>query len=200
MTHSPRASVAGDYAPFAGAAIGQQAGAVTAGVLAGAVATVPALLLRSADRIALAVTDPLRRTKVRWHFVLAVAWRAATLSSSRATHETPVRGSEGRGRGQAEGSAGRPPSHSFSRLLHSSSHSSSDVQLANQLVLYDLIFSRTIWRLYDGAKGLVMWYWHTWPGSSRRPVPAGSAGAVKRPRLGHSRYIGQYPIVTFQYS
>jgi hypothetical protein len=25
--------------------------------------------------------------------------------------------------------------------------------------LYDATFSRTVWRLYDGAKGLVVWYY-----------------------------------------
>jgi hypothetical protein len=26
------------------------------------------------------------------------------------------------------------------------------------VALYDSTFSRTVWRLYNGAKGLVMWY------------------------------------------
>ena len=29
--------------------------------------------------------------------------------------------------------------------------------------LYYSTFSRTVWRLYDGAKGLVMWYCLGWP-------------------------------------
>jgi hypothetical protein len=30
--------------------------------------------------------------------------------------------------------------------------------IAAIIALYDSTFSRTVWRLYGGAKGLVMWY------------------------------------------
>jgi hypothetical protein len=37
--------------------------------------------------------------------------------------------------------------------------------------LYDSTFSRTVWRLYGGSKGLVMWYYHLQLGqrAARRP-------------------------------
>jgi hypothetical protein len=33
---------------------------------------------------------------------------------------------------------------------------------AERRTLYDSTFSRTVWRLYAGAKGLVVWYYITW--------------------------------------
>jgi hypothetical protein len=41
--------------------------------------------------------------------------------------------------------------------------------------LHDLTFSRTVWRLYGGAKGLVMWYYaltfrHNRPPMARRSL------------------------------
>jgi hypothetical protein len=41
---------------------------------------------------------------------------------------------------------------------------------AGQVLVYESTFSRTVWRLYDGAKGLVMWYSPRSPTRSRRTV------------------------------
>jgi hypothetical protein len=55
--------------------------------------------------------------------------------------------------------------------------------LRERMSLYDSTFSRTLWKLYGGAKGLVMWYYKvggmSWAGCG----PAGFAimAQVRRP-------------------
>jgi hypothetical protein len=52
--------------------------------------------------------------------------------------------------------------------------------------LYGSTFSRTAWRLYGGAKGLVMWYYvqrtqfGAWPWPSDDPAHAAGAGGLRR--------------------
>jgi hypothetical protein len=67
--------------------------------------------------------------------------------------------------------------------------------------LYDPTFSRAVWRLCDGAKGLVVWYAQTAPGwmdcaLARRSIRLTFRGA----REEGAAEVGLYPLVTFQYS
>ena len=62
-------------------------------------------------------------------------------------------GMSGRGQARArEGSAARQPGR---RALRPRAH-----RLEGIATLHDPTFSRAVWRLYGGAKGLVMWYYH----------------------------------------
>ena len=58
--------------------------------------------------------------------------------------------------------------------------------------LYDSTFSRTVWRLYGGAKGLVMWYY-----SVRSVDPDGTLhGVVGQPKHGRVLALGVKVILT----
>jgi hypothetical protein len=61
-------------------------------------------------------------------------------------------------------------------------------KLGEKCALYDSTFSRTVWRLYDGAKGLVMWYYEPAQHGNRRWVGPQHCMAAFRRHCVHARW------------